>query len=143
MTTPLVNQLIFPASVLMLITFLVWLNMLIQRIVLVKRNNIDIQAYRTPEAFNQVLSERAQASANCYRNLFEVPVIFYVLTVFVVISAKGDAIFINMAWAFVGVRALQACVHCTYNRVMHRFYAYLASSLILCAMLVRFLLSLL
>ena len=46
-------------------------------------------------------------------------------------------------WGFVFLRAIQAAVHCTYNRVMHRFYAYLASSVLLWVMLVRFFLSLL
>jgi len=142
MITPMLKQLLLPATVLMLITFIVWLNMLLRRIIFVKKSKLNIQAYRTPEAFNQVLDERVQAPANCYRNLLEVPLIFYVLTIFVAITSSGDALFINMAWAFVGLRALQACVHCTYNRVMHRFYAYLGSSLILCIMTVRFFLSL-
>jgi len=135
------SSILLPAVVLMLITCLVWLNMFLRRIVAVKSAGLDPQDYPTPEQFNAVLSERAQAPANCFKNLFEVPVIFYALTAFVAAMTVGDSVFVNMAWAFVGLRALQACVHCTYNRVMHRFYAYLASTLILWVMVIRFFLS--
>ncbi len=130
-----------PASVLMLITSLVWLNMFIRRVSAVKTGGLDPQDYPTPEAFNSVLSDRVQAPANCYRNLFEAPVIFYALTAFIAITATNDTMFINMAWAYVGLRALQACVHCTYNRVMHRFYAYLVSCIVLWVMVIRFFLT--
>jgi len=130
-----------PALVLMLITLAVWLNMTLSRVVAIKANDLDVQAFSTPEKFNAVLNDRSQALGNCYKNLFEVPVIFYALTAFVAISTAGDALYINMAWAYVGLRALQACVHCTYNRVMHRFYAYLASCLVLWVMVIRFFLT--
>jgi len=142
MTNTLSTDVILPAIVLMLVTLVVWLNMFLRRIIAIKANGLDPQNYPTPEKFNQVLSDRVQAPANCFRNLFEMPVIFYALTAFVAASSLGDTIFINMAWAFVGLRALQACVHCTYNRVMHRFYAYLSSSLVLWGMVIRFFVSL-
>jgi hypothetical protein len=132
------SSILLPAVVLMLITSLVWFNMFLRRVVFIKSAGLDPQDYQTPERLNAVLNERVQAPANCFKNLFEVPVIFYALTAFVAAMAVGDPVFVNMAWAFVGLRALQACVHCTYNRVMHRFYAYFASSLILWVMVIRF-----
>ncbi len=132
------TSIFLPAIVLMLITMLVWLNMFLRRVIAIKGGGLDPQDYPTPEQLNSVLSARVQAPANCFRNLFEIPTIFYALTAFVALTSTGDIVFINMAWAFVGLRALQACVHCTYNRVMHRFYAYLASSLVLWAMVIRF-----
>jgi hypothetical protein len=135
------TSIILPSVVLMLITILVWFNMFLRRIVAIKSASLDPQDYPTPEQFNAVLSERVQAPANCFKNLFEVPVIFYALSAFVAAMAVGDSLFLNMAWAFVGLRALQACVHCTYNRVMHRFYAYTASCIVLWVMVIRFFLS--
>ena len=122
----------------MLITSVVWLNLFVRRIVAVKAAGLNIQDFPTPEKFNQVLSDRVQAPANCFRNLLEAPVIFYALTAFIAISSLGDPLFINLSWAFVGLRALQACVHCTYNRVIHRFFAYMASSFVLWVMVIRF-----
>jgi hypothetical protein len=34
-----------------------------------------------------------------------------------------------LAWAFVALRALHSLIHVTYNRVVHRFAAYAASTL--------------
>ena len=136
------SSVLLPALVLMLVTLLVWLNMLLRRVVAVKHSGLDLQKYPTPEKFNAMLSDRVQAPANCFRNLLELPVIFYALTAFVSISSLADSVFINMAWAFVGLRSLQACVHCTYNKVMHRFFAYLISSLILWVMVIRFFMTL-
>ena len=132
------SLILLPALVLMLITMLVWSNLFVRRIIAVKAAGLNIQDYPTPEKFNEVLSDRVQAPANCFRNLTEAPVIFYALTAFIAISSASDALFINLAWSFVGLRSLQACVHCTYNRVMHRFYAYLVSCIVLWVMVIRF-----
>lgn len=131
------SDFLLPAIALMMVTFVVWINMFVRRAIAIKAQGLDPQDYPTPEKFNQALSDRVQAPANCFKNLFEMPVIFYALTAFVVATSTGDQIFLNMAWAFVGLRALQACVHCSYNRVMHRFYAYLSSSLVLWGMVIR------
>jgi len=48
-----------------------------------------------------------------------------------------DATLINCAWIFVTLRGIHSLVHCTYNRVMHRFVAYLASSLIVWFMVAK------
>ena len=137
------NALFAPAMVLMLITFLVWLQMLLRRIIESRRNKIHPQKMAMPEGVNAVLSERALAVSNCFKNFLEMPVLFYVVCVFITLSQQVDALYMSMAWAFVALRGVQAAVHCTYNRVMHRFMAYLLSSLIAWAMVFRFALNLL
>lgn len=132
------SPILLPAVALMLITMLVWLNMFIKRVVAIKANNINPQDIVTPEALNAALDEKTNAPANCFKNLFEVPVIFYALCAFIAITSSVDGLYMNLAWAFVLLRAVQASVHCTYNKVMHRFYSYLASSVVLWVMVVRF-----
>jgi hypothetical protein len=41
---------------------------------------------------------------------------------------------LGLAWGFVGLRVLHSAIHCSYNRVWHRFYAYLAGGLVLWAL---------
>lgn len=125
----------------MLSTVLVWVNVCVRRIVAVKVGGIRNAPIPNAGKFNAVLSDHARAPANCYRNLFEVPVIFYALTTFVMLESAAEAVFINMALAIVALRAVQACVQCTYSRVMHRFYAYFASSLVLWIIVIRFFLT--
>lgn len=138
---PISSELFLPALVLMLITFLVWLNMFIRRLVVTKAANIDLQDLATPEMVNAAFDNRTQAPSNCFKNLFELPVIFYALVAFISMAGLVDSFYLSLAWAFVGLRAVQAAVHCTYNRVMHRFLAYFAASLVLWIMLIRFLLN--
>lgn len=136
------TDLILPAMALILITLLVWLNMLVRRIVSTTVNNIDLQAVNTPEQFNAVMDSRTQAVGNCFKNLFELPVLFYALVAFSSLLGLQDSLNLSLAWAFVGLRAVHAAVFCTYNRVVHRFLAYLASSIILWVLVVRVFLSL-
>ena len=44
----------------------------------------------------------------------------------------NNATFLGLAWAYVAMRITHSSIHCTYNRVMHRFSAYAASLAVLC-----------
>jgi len=74
-----------------------------------------------------------QASDN-FRNLFEVPVLFYLLCALVLASNNSSLFFVVGAWAFVALRFGHSFIQCTYNNVMHRFACFATSSLILLAM---------
>lgn len=54
---------------------------------------------------------------NAYLNQFEIPVLFYVLTILALITKQADLLFVIMAWIFVVMRLLQACVFLTTNHV--------------------------
>jgi hypothetical protein len=64
-----------------------------------------------------------------FKNLFEIPVIFYALATYLLVTGQVDGIYLAAAWVFVGFRVLHSLVHCTVNIVMLRFYLYLASTL--------------
>jgi len=136
------SSIVLPAVALMLVTMLVWLNMFLKRVAALKANNINPQDIVTPEKLAAALDEKTNAPANCFKNLFEVPVLFYALCAFIAITGSVDSVYMSLSWAFVALRAVQACVHCTYNKVMHRFYSYLASSIVLFVMVIRFFISL-
>jgi hypothetical protein len=55
-----------------------------------------------------------------FSNQFEMPVLFYVLTILALITRQADLIFVVMAWIFVVSRVLQASVHLTSNYVPMR-----------------------
>jgi hypothetical protein len=135
------TSILLPAVVLMLITMVVWLNMFIKRVVALNALNVDPQSIVTPEKLNAALSDKVNAPANCFKNMFELPVIFYALCIIIATTGAGDELYNDLAWGYVVLRAIQAGIHCTYNRVMHRFYSYLASSVLLWIMLLRFFLS--
>ena len=70
-------------------------------------------------------------AADNYRNLFEMPVLFYVALGVAHATAQVSPLVLGLAWGYVAFRVLHSYIHCSYNRVMHRFYAFLASNLAL------------
>jgi hypothetical protein len=62
----------------------------------------------------------ALAASNAFSNQFEIPVLFYVLTILALITKQADLIFVVMAWIFVILRLLQAGVFLTSNHVPTR-----------------------
>ncbi|MGD9021662.1 MAG: MAPEG family protein, partial [Lysobacterales bacterium] len=77
------------------------------------------------------------SAANNFANLFEAPVLFYLAILLTLILMVQDTIIVYLAWAYVATRAAHSAIHCTYNRVMHRFRVFIASSFILLAIWVR------
>jgi hypothetical protein len=63
------------------------------------------------------------------RNLFEIPVMFHALALYLFISKQVDSIYVIAAWIFVAFRVLHSAVHCTFNLVILRFYLYLFATL--------------
>ncbi len=63
------------------------------------------------------------------KNLFEIPVLFYALVLYLFITQQVDAVYVNAAWVFVVFRALHSAGYCTFNLIMLRFYLYLFATL--------------
>jgi len=74
--------------------------------------------------------QRVQASDN-FRNLFEVPVLFYALCAVLASAQHVSSFFVIGAWVYVALRCIHSFIHLTYNRVMHRFAVYVLSTVIL------------
>jgi len=77
---------------------------------------------------------RVQQISNCYHNQFQLPVLFYVLTILALFLRKADLLFVLMAWIFVILRILHAAIHVTSNHVGRRFQAFAAGALVLLLM---------
>ncbi|HEX5212886.1 MAG TPA: MAPEG family protein [Pseudolabrys sp.] len=58
--------------------------------------------------------------ANAAHNQLELPILFYVLTILVIITHHADLVFVVLAWIFVLARIAHAYVHVTSNRVSVR-----------------------
>ena len=125
-----------PCSAMVGLTGLVWVKLYADRLGEMRARKIDPQSLATAGALAGRL-ERTQAAEN-FRNLFEVPVLFYLLCVALALNGGSTPGFVAAAWAYVGLRTLHSFIHVTYNRVMHRFLAYVASTLLLFGMWIAF-----
>jgi hypothetical protein len=83
---------------------------------------------------------RALQAAYAYSNQFELPVLFYVLTILVVITKQADLAFVLLAWVFVVLRVLQAWVYITDNNIRYRGSYFAAGAIVLTIMWAVFIL---
>jgi hypothetical protein len=123
------TQILLPCAALVLLTLLVWLRLYVERIAEMRARRIRPQALAAARDVAQTL-QNVQAADN-FRNLFEVPVLFYVLCLALALTQLASSFDVWGAWGFVLLRALHSLIHLTYNRVMHRFMAYAASTVLL------------
>lgn len=82
--------------------------------------------------------EQAQKLAQAFQNQFEIPVLFYVLVAFAILTQKADLLFVVLSWIFVATRIGHAYVFVTSNHVPTRGLAYIVGSLLLLVMWVFF-----
>ena len=77
-----------------------------------------------------------------YENLFELPVLFYIVCTSLYATAHVDTLNLVLAWAFVLSRFAHAYIHIGKNRLLRRRNVFLLSSVILLGMWVEFVLGL-
>lgn len=128
-----------PVAAMMSLTFVVWLYLYVRRLGYVAINKIPADQFASPELINGRLPEPVNRPSNNFKNLFELPVLFYALAALLLASGQVDATYLNLAWGFVALRILHSLIHCTVNIVPIRFAVYLLSSLVLWTMVARFL----
>jgi len=116
----------WPAIAMVALTLVVWLRMYFKRIGQMTRERIHPQSVATSSQAAARLTD--SAAADNFRNLFELPVLFYVAIVVAVQTAQVTAWTIALAWIFVALRVVHSAIHCSYNKVIHRFYAYVAGA---------------
>ena len=80
---------------------------------------------------------------NCFRNQFEVPVLFYVLIALTLPLRHADFFIVLMSWVFVVTRFVHAGIFVTSNNVRQRGAAWFAGVLVLLAMWIYFALKIL
>jgi len=124
------KPLLLPLLALVLLTFVVWVYMYVTRLSEIRRKSIDPQALDT-RAHGQALLTDSPEPLDNLKNLFELPILFYVAIMLALVLMIQDQALVQLAWGYVALRCLHSLVHCTYNRVMHRFTAYVASCLVL------------
>jgi len=82
-------------------------------------------------------SEPVLKTANNLRNLFEFPVLFYVVLLVAMLLNRIETVVLALAWLYVGLRIGHSLVHLTLNKVPVRFAFYFASNVVLLCLWVR------
>jgi len=77
---------------------------------------------------------RTTQAAHSFSNQFELPVLFYVLTILALVTKQAGVVFVILAWVFVICRLAQAYVHITSNVVRLRGVFFIIGAIVLMVM---------
>jgi hypothetical protein len=122
------NEIFSPFFAMVFLTVLVWVYMYIRRISFITSRTLDPKDL-TPSALAQISPPSVSNPSDNLKNLFEIPVIFYALVLYLFITQQVDGLYVSASWVFVIFRALHSIVHCTFNRIILRFYLYLFATI--------------
>lgn len=131
------NAIFAPFFATMCLTLLVWVYMYIRRISFIRSRKLRPQELTGLNALAQISPPAVANPSDNLKNLFEIPVLFYALVLYLFITNQVDAVYVNAAWIFVAFRILHSLVHCTFNLIMLRFYLYLFATLAVWFMALR------
>lgn len=131
------SSILLPFFGVMLLTFLVWIYMYTWRLAFLIGQRIDLRTVDTPDKADSIIPGAINHSSNNLKKLFELPVIFYAVCLYLYASGGVNRSYVIAAWCFLVFRVVHSVIHCTCNNVRHRFTAYVLSAIALWAMVIR------
>lgn len=119
------------------LTIVVWLYMYYLRLSYIISAQVDPQDLATNREAMDIIPAHLNTPSENLINLFELPVLFYVMCLFLFVTGQVDYLYLGLAYSFLAFRVIHSVIHCTWNRVMPRFYAYMLSSIVLWILVIR------
>jgi hypothetical protein len=122
-------EILVPGLTLVALTLCVVFRMGILRLRAIRRGDIHpgfFSLYRGHEE-----PEKLAAYSRHVTNLYEAPVLFYVVCITAFVTEQDSSLLLALAWAYVGLRFVHSYVHLTSNIVLLRFRLFVASLLVL------------
>jgi hypothetical protein len=123
------RQIFLPAVAMVVLSSILLVRMFFERLRQVRAENIRWR--EIPSASQMAARFQDTRAADNFRNLFEVPVLFYLALVVAFLIAQVNLLTLSLAWIFVASRYLHSVIHCTNNRLKYRFPVYLLGWLVL------------
>jgi hypothetical protein len=122
------NAILAPLFVQVTLTFglLIWMGVL--RVRLVAAGSLNP---RDVERGQSSWPEQVTLVANAYQAQFQLPLLFYLAVVLVLLVAPGTPFVVPLAWLFVVTRLVHALIQVTSNDVTRRFYLFVAGVAVL------------
>lgn len=129
--------LIPPMAALFTLTAVVWLIMVVARNVALIRGLASIRYFADYKSDIPV-DDQFERPARTFNNLTQVPPLFYIICLLMLVVKEADNAQIALAWAFVILRYAHALIYLAVNWVPYRFAAWAASCIILGTLWFRF-----
>ena len=99
------------------------------RYLAVKHGHVDPRFFSLYRGYEE--PEKLAAYSRHVVNLFETPIIFYVLVTTAFITGQTGNIVVGLAWTYFGLRLIHSYIHLTSNIVPIRFRLFILSMLVL------------
>jgi hypothetical protein len=81
---------------------------------------------------------RTTQIGNCFKNQFELPLLFYILIATALPLRHADLVIVLLSWVFVATRLVHAGIFVTSNDLSRRSLAWFAGALVLLVMWIYF-----
>jgi hypothetical protein len=131
---------LYPIAAMLLLVTVVAALLLRERVAEMKARRIHPTQVPSSSQLSALLKNTR--AADNYKNLFEMPVLFYVLCLALFATQLASSGFVMAAWAYVVLRVLHSVIHVGYNKLEHRFSVFALSVALLQGMWIVFILQL-
>ncbi len=122
-------QILYPSFVMMALTIFCMVRLGLLRWAAVNRGEVDPRFFSLYRGYEE--PEKLAAYSRHVVNLFEAPLLFYVIIMTAFITGQSGIWLLGLAWAYVGLRFFHSYVHLTSNVVLIRFRIFVVSMLTL------------
>ncbi|WP_447723926.1 MAPEG family protein [Sphingomonas koreensis] len=130
-------SILWPTFALVGLMFTVYLMMFVKRFGHIRANPPTAEDFATGEAALRYF-EPVEMPANNYRNLFEMPVLYFALVPLLLITNQDSMVQVALAWVYVALRYVHSFVHIGPKKVPVRALLFSLSALVLLAMWIGF-----
>ena len=120
---------LYPVFAMMALTIFCMVRLGMLRWTAVNKGEVDPRYFSLFRGYEE--PEKLAAYARHISNLFETPVLFYVIIVMAFFTGQSGDLLLGLAWAFVALRFIHSYVHLTSNVVLTRFRIFVLSMLVL------------
>ncbi len=114
---------IYPMFAMVVLTAVVLVTLFRSRVAAVRQGRIPLAYFGIYQG--DVEPESTEKPARHFANLFETPILFYVVCLAAMITHVTGKAMQALAWAYVAARLAHAYIHLGSNRIRHRLRAYL------------------
>jgi hypothetical protein len=125
-------RVIYPMFAMVVLTAVVLVTLFRARVAAVRQGQVSLAYFAIYQGAAE--PESSAKAARHFANLFETPVLFYVVCLAAIIANVTGVAMQALAWVYVAARVAHAYVHLGGNRIRHRLRVYFISCLILLAM---------
>lgn len=132
------QSIIYPMAALFLLNIFIMFTMLFFRVKAVRTRKVSPRYFKLNKGEN--IPDHLEALSQNYNNLLELPLLFYIVCLAVIVLNLNVQDFVVYAWVYVGFRYIHSLIHTTYNHILHRLFVFAVSGFVLIAMWIKLIL---